>query len=48
MYLQYGGSICLKYLEWSPITCKDVSESEDYLMTSFSVLEISNGEQRNM
>ena len=45
MNLQYGGSI------WLPLVthaCKGVSETEDFLITSLSVIEINNGKQRTL
>ena len=40
--------VVFSYL-WSPMYVKlDVSEAEDFLMTSTSVLEITNGKQRNL
>ena len=33
---------------WSLKHKKKVSETEDFVMTSFSVLDISNGEQRKL
>ena len=45
MTFQYEGSI------WLPLVihaCKGVSETEDFLMSSFCVLEINNGAEETV